>query len=796
MEARITSGIFYKYLATDPDRTSYTVPDGVKEIARYAFSWGKNLEEIIIPDSVERIEMYAFSDCTALKRVRLPNGLKSLSNETFYCCKSLERIELPESVKKIWSSAFYGCEALKEVIFPQGLEEIHKAAFGECHSLEQIKLPPQAKIEGLAFYGCACKEIFVPNGVILDANAFSLMPELERVVIDGDNVFHIDYNWEKKAPLFFFQDCPKLREISFTEKSKKYRNHEGLVMTADGKQLVKVPPAYPSATVCIPEGVESVNIYAFNACIGVEKILLPASLKELSRRHIIDCVNLKEISIAGESQYFYAQGGVMYSRDGENLLLSVAPPQHLALPETVKHIAKMAFENAAIMQVVLPPSLQTIGERAFFRSSLLGEVMLPEQVNSIGENAFSHTDIARLVVPATVKSIGDNAFAECKNLREIQILADGSSIGEGVIKGCNDRAVIYLPNADGAALERIFNGFPQESECAVIAPLAKLSEVSTALKRMMSLGFAVADESGEFADGWEREDYIKYIKTQRKRLFELALHRRELLRLMIAYKILKLDDVKVLLEHEGCDTEARTTLLVYQNSVSQGSIADFAASMRALERAATGVKTVEELKKEWSFRKREDGKAVVFLYRGNDSTVNIPERIGKTVVAEISENIFKIARDRNVFIRKIIIPASVCDISVNAFSGCTELEEISVSADNTLYRIENGSLYRGSTLVRVPCTMPGHIVLSDRTTEILSYALEDCKKIETVDIPATVAKIGERAFSDCEMLKSVSIPDGCAVGREAFYGCRALSQIIIGKNAVLDDKAFYALKHN
>ena len=204
MEARITSGIFYKYLATDPDRTSYTVPDGVKEIARYAFSWGKNLEEIIIPDSVERIEMYAFSDCTALKRVRLPNGLKSLSNETFYCCKSLERIELPESVKKIWSSAFYGCEALKEVIFPQGLEEIHKAAFGECHSLEQIKLPPQAKIEGLAFYGCACKEIFVPNGVILDANAFSLMPELERVVIDGDNVFHIDYNWEQKAPLFFF----------------------------------------------------------------------------------------------------------------------------------------------------------------------------------------------------------------------------------------------------------------------------------------------------------------------------------------------------------------------------------------------------------------------------------------------------------------------------------------------------------------------------------------------------------------------------------------------------------------
>lgn len=191
MEARIASGVFYKYLANVPGKKSYTVPDGVEEIAEYAFCWGKELEEVILSDSVKKIGSGAFAGCTALKRVRLPDGLKWLYGATFNRCESLERIELPASLQEIGSGAFQGCVSLRKVVFPQGLKEIGSCAFSDCRSLEQIELPPEAKILSSAFSGCTLREVFVPNGVLLDSMAFRKMPDLERIVIDGDNIFRI-----------------------------------------------------------------------------------------------------------------------------------------------------------------------------------------------------------------------------------------------------------------------------------------------------------------------------------------------------------------------------------------------------------------------------------------------------------------------------------------------------------------------------------------------------------------------------------------------------------------------------
>ena len=222
MEARIASGVFYKYLANDPKKKSYTVPDGVEEIAAYAFSWGKELEEVILPDSVKMIGARAFCDCKALKRVRLPEGLKRLYAETFDRCESLEQIELPASLQEIGSGAFQGCASLREVVFPQGLEEIGSCAFSGCRSLKQIELPPKAKILSSAFSGCTLREVFVPNGVLLDSEAFYKMPDLERIIIDGDNIFCITQfgKEELKTPTRFFLLFPQAAGHYFYGKSK------------------------------------------------------------------------------------------------------------------------------------------------------------------------------------------------------------------------------------------------------------------------------------------------------------------------------------------------------------------------------------------------------------------------------------------------------------------------------------------------------------------------------------------------------------------------------------------------
>lgn len=791
MEARIASGVFYKYLANDPKKKSYTVPDGVEEIAEYAFSWGKELEEVILPDSVKMIGARAFCDCKALKRVRLPEGLKRLYAETFDRCESLEQIELPASLQEIGSGAFQGCASLREVVFPQGLKEIGSCAFSGCRSLKQIELPPKAKILSSAFSGCAFREVFVPNGVLLDSEAFYKMPDLERIIIDGDNIFCITQfgKEELKTPTRFFDDCPKLRDIIFTEKAKMYYNQNGLILNRDG-ELVKVPQAYPDPVVVVPEGVKRIYPNAFAACVGAEKIKLPASVERLSRECFETCVNLKELEVADGSEYLSIRDGIVYDKEKKEVLLAVVPPQDPVLPDTVISIADHAFKKTKVKHIVLPPSLQSIGKMAF-SSADIQTLVISESVERIGDYAFSGIGVERLDIPVGVKSIGQRAFADCKNLREVRVFAEPEEISDGVFYKCNALERLYLAGVPDGYLQ---HDFPEEAECAIIAPKAKFSSMSTVIRKMLVLGFAVADEAGETGEGWPREEYLRYIRSQRKRLFPLALRRQELLRLMLAQKMLLADDIKVLLQNEKCGAEAKAVLLAYKSANFPNSDTDeLFAQMRAMERAASGQKTVEDFKKEWTFGKLQDGTLIIRSYKGSGPVAEIPERIGKTLVTEIGENLFAMANSRNIAVRRVFVPASVRTIAANAFDSSAELEEISVHPKNMAYRSEGGAIYQGNVLLRVPRGRQGSVSVAEGTVEIAPGALRGCRMKEIV-LPATVQAIGESAFEDCEKLRAIAIPAACKVERLAFTGCRALVQISIGEGAVIDNNAFWGLQ--
>lgn len=817
MEARIASGVFYKYLANVPGKKSYTVPDGVEEIAEYAFCWGKELEEVILSDSVKKIGSGAFAGCTALKRVRLPEGLKRLYAETFDRCESLEQIELPASLQEIGSGAFQRCASLRKVVFPQGLKEISSCAFSDCRSLEQIELPPEAKILSSAFSGCTLREVFVPNGVLLDSMAFRKMPDLERIVIDGDNIFRITpyiseiVKEQMEEPTSFFADCPKLREIIFTEKAKIYYNQNGLVLKRNG-DLVKVPQACLDPVVAVPEGVRRIYLHAFDACTGIKKIKLPTSLQGLSREHFETCISLSDFEVADGNEYLSVRDGIVYDRDRKKVLLAVVPPEDLVLPDTVISIADHAFEKTSLKHIVLPASLRSIGDCAFKGTPLLTELVMPPSVREIGEQAFnsagiqrlvisegverigsyafSRTRIERLDIPAGVKNIGVYAFENCKNLREVRVFAEADGILNRAFCECNALGKLYL----AGAADCLRDDFPQGADCVIIAPKVKLSSVPPSIKAMLVSGFAAADEAGEAEKGWAREEYLRYIRSQRKRLFPLALRRQELLRLMLAQKMLLADDIKVLLQNEKCDAEAKAVLLAYKSANFPNSDTDeLFAQMRAMERAASGQKMVEDFKKEWTFGKRQDGTIIIRSYKGSGPVAEIPESIGKTLVTEIGENLLAAATEKHISVRRVLVPASVRKIAVTAFEGCTELEEIVVHPENTVYRSEGGGLYQGNVLLRVPRGRQGSVSVAEGTVEIAPGALRGCRMKEIV-LPATVQAIGESAFEDCENLRAISIPAACKVKEWAFKGCRALSQISIGQGAVIDDYAFHALR--
>lgn len=66
-------------------------------------------------------------------------------------------------------------------------------------------------------------------------------------------------------------------------------------------------------------------------------------------------------------------------------------------------------------------------------------------------------------------------------------------------------------------------------------------------------------------------------------------------------------------------------------------------------------------------------------------------------------------------------------------------------------------------------------------------------RIERINIPDNITKIGAWAFADCSRLKSVIIGNGVkSIGRDAFWNCHSLASIEIPDSVTsIGDYAFY-----
>ena len=113
-------------------------------------------------------------------------------------------------------------------------------------------------------------------------------------------------------------------------------------------------------------------------------------------------------------------------------------------PNSITEISHYAFHNCGLDgSISLPKSLITIG-RAAFRVCPLKSVVFPDNLETIGDEAFYSTSLEDITIPK-VRNIGNYAFQNCASLKSVKIQSGLEKIGEKAFENCRQIKEVFIP---------------------------------------------------------------------------------------------------------------------------------------------------------------------------------------------------------------------------------------------------------------------------------------------------------------------------------------------------------------
>lgn len=93
----------------------------------------------IIPKDIMIIGDLAFCGCKDLTSISIPNGVANICKGAF-TWSGLTSVDIPNSVTRIGEFAFQSCKSIKSFTIPEGVTVIDEVAFSGCDSLKTITI--------------------------------------------------------------------------------------------------------------------------------------------------------------------------------------------------------------------------------------------------------------------------------------------------------------------------------------------------------------------------------------------------------------------------------------------------------------------------------------------------------------------------------------------------------------------------------------------------------------------------------------------------------------------------------
>lgn len=227
---------------------AYTADGGEVTITEYIGT----SEHVLIPDTIDGLPVTA------------------LGHRAFYE-KTVTTVVVPDSVTEIGDLCFSGDNYLVSLKLPDGLAELPYGALESCFRLMDFNLPKELKK--------------------ISASALQFNQYLTHLDLPG--------GLREIEPMNFI-GLFGLESLTLTDENEAFVLDEtnGLLMTADGTRLLRCfSDIVPQTEITLPDGVKTIDPFAFHYDYDVRKIILPEGVETIGAMAFAMCPNLTEIVV-------------------------------------------------------------------------------------------------------------------------------------------------------------------------------------------------------------------------------------------------------------------------------------------------------------------------------------------------------------------------------------------------------------------------------------------------------------------------------------------------------------------
>ncbi len=384
-----------------------------------------------------------------LKEINFADGIKGIGSDAFREL-NITSLVIPDSVTGLGNHTFYKCAKLTDLTYPVSLcpfSDEKCPAFNECRAIQKITFTRGNGIP-YDFHNWS------KNPQNVNLAPWNMYSDVAKTIVIADNIV-------EELGHYMFRGC-NIKELTVPVSADFYRdafdgpygNLEKLTLTkgtgagndyhSDNTSIRPWCNVSNIKSITVGEGVTRLGSYMFCNC-GVENLVLPNSLVSFGNSAVFKDCTIKNLTIPislnatwiHEYPYSYTHSAFTGVSGIEKI--NFTPGSGYGFDYVNDTGSNYAYQNTpwylcrdTLREINFAEGITRIGSEAF-QELHITSLVIPDSVRSLGNHAFYNlAELTSLTVPITIDCVGSTgcpALDKIPNLSYLRFTAGTDGIG-------------------------------------------------------------------------------------------------------------------------------------------------------------------------------------------------------------------------------------------------------------------------------------------------------------------------------------------------------------------------------